>query len=92
MVIVWNEAKRRLNLEKHGLDFADAQLVHYAPDKITLESRRSGEVRLVDLANVELAGTVLVVVYRKCGREIRVISFRRASRKERKIYEQARKE
>jgi len=92
MVIVWNEAKRRLNLEKHGLDFADAQLVHYAPDKITLESRRSGEVRLVDLANVELAGTVLVVVYRKRGREVRVISFRRASRKERKIYEHAHKE
>ena len=91
-MIVWDEAKRRSNLAKHGLDFADARLVYDAPDKVTLKSRRRSEDRLIDLALVALAGTVLVLVYIKRGENIRVISFRRASRKERSIYEQASRE
>jgi uncharacterized DUF497 family protein len=57
--------------------------------KSRVESVRRSEDRRVDLAMVELAGTVLVLVYVQRGRDIRVISFRRASRKERRIYEQA---
>ena len=38
---------------------------------------------------VKMAGTVLVLVYVERGRDIRVVSFRRSSRLERRIYEQA---
>jgi len=88
-VITWTEAKRRNNLEKHGLDFADASLVYNSPVKVTIESPRNDEERLLDMAMVEMAGTVLVLVYIRRGANIRVISFRRASRKERRFYEQA---
>jgi hypothetical protein len=38
---------------------------------------------------VKMAGTVLVLVYVERGRDIRVVSFRRSSPRERRIYEQA---
>jgi len=71
------------------LDFLDAHLVYDSPEKVTFRSSRNDEDRLVDLALVKMAGTVLVLVYVERGRDIRVVFFRRASRLERKIYEQA---
>jgi uncharacterized DUF497 family protein len=41
---------------------------------------------LQDLAIVELAGVLLVLVYVLRGDSVRVISFRRTSRRERKLY------
>ncbi len=91
-VITWNEAKRKSNLEKHELDFADASLVYDSPDKVTVESPRNNEDRLLDLAMVEDADTVLALVYVRRGADIHVISFRNASRKERRFYEHAQKQ
>lgn len=91
-LITFDEAKRLSNLEKHGFDFADAALVFDAPDKVTLESERKGENRSIDIALVEVVGTVLAVVYVERSEEIRVISFRRASRAERRIYEDAKQD
>ncbi|MDR3762981.1 MAG: BrnT family toxin [Acidobacteriota bacterium] len=88
-MITWDEKKRKANLEKHGLDFADASLVYDSPLKITIDSPRDGETRKLDMAMVEIAGTVLVLVYVQRGQDVRAISFRRASRKERRFYEQA---
>ncbi len=89
LMITFDEAKRLSNLEKHGLDFADAALVFDAPDKITLESTRNGEDRKLDIALVEVVGVVLALVYVERFEDVRVISFRRASRAERMIYEDA---
>lgn len=85
-MIVWDERKRQTNLAKHGLDFADAYLVYDNPEKVTLLSPRGAEERAMDLAMVEIAGSVLALVYVERGPDVRVISFRRASRRERKLY------
>jgi uncharacterized DUF497 family protein len=85
----WDEAKRAANLEKHGLDFADAQLVYENEEKLTLQSPRGVEPRLQDMALVEMAGEVLSLVYVLRGKSVRVISFRRASRRERILYVEA---
>jgi uncharacterized DUF497 family protein len=74
-----------MNLLKHGLDFADAHLVYENPNKITFESTRAKEFRLVDIALVEVAGVVLALVYVERDDDVRVISFRRASRQERRM-------
>ncbi len=87
-MLTWDELKRRANRLKHGLDFADAYLVYDSPSKVTFHSPRQNEDRLVDMAMVEMAGTVLVLVYVERDADIRVISFRRSSRQERKVYEQ----
>jgi uncharacterized protein len=58
-----------------------------APDKLTLKSAKQDEARLMDIAMVEVAGVVLVLVYvmRKPD-EARAISLRRASKQERTLY------
>jgi hypothetical protein len=87
-VLIWDEAKRKSNLEKHGLDFKDAHLVYDNPGKCTYESSRKGERRLLDLAFAMVNGRLLALIYSPRGEDVRVISFRPASREERKQYEQ----
>lgn len=86
-MITYDEAKRASNLVKHGLDLRDAALVYDAPNKVTLESPRGDEPRLMDIALVEIMGVVLALVYVERGETIRAISLRRASKAERKLYE-----
>ena len=75
------------NLVKHGLSLSDAPLVFNARNKLTLESPQGGEDRKMDVALVELAGVVLVLVYvLRAPDEVRAISLRRASKQERNLY------
>ena len=83
----WDETKRQTNLKKHGYDFADADLVYENPDKLTLSEVRRGEPRLQDVAVVKVFGVILSLVYVVRGYNIRIISFRKASRKERHAYD-----
>lgn len=80
----WDEAKRRFNLRKHGVDFQD--MLPAFDGRVTLEWRsdRRDEPRIVRLA--ELRGIVFHIVYTVRGEAIRFISARRASRYERKAY------
>jgi len=87
-VYVWDEAKRRGNLKKHGLDFKDAYLVYENPNKCTYDASRNGEYRLMDVALAVVRGRLLTLVYIEQDDEVRVISFRNASRMERKQYEE----
>ena len=82
----WDEAKREANLKKHRLDFRDAYLVYENPLKITFRTERRAEQRFQDIALVEIAGNVLSLAYILRGQNVRVISFRLASRRERRIY------
>jgi uncharacterized DUF497 family protein len=86
-VFVWDEKKRQANLLKHELDFEDAHIVYFAPDKATYPALRLPELRFVDIALAEFAGRVLALVYTRRGQDIRIISFRPASRRERRLYE-----
>ena len=88
MVHVWDEAKRKSNLMKHGLDFRDASLVYDNPDKCTYMADRGAERRSMDLAMAEVRGRLLALIYTRRGEDVRIISFRPASREERKQYEE----
>ena len=87
-MFVWDETKRRSNLLKHGLDFAEAHLVYDNPDKCTYGSKRQGERRWMDVAVAVLNGKLLALIYTERGEQVRIISFRAASREEREQYEQ----
>ncbi len=86
-MLIWDEAKRQVNLAKHGLDFADAHRVYDNPGKVTFSSGRNAEDRKLDVAMVKLAGHILTLVYVERGSDVRVISFRVASRQEKRAYE-----
>ena len=85
---VWDEAKRNSNLRKHGLDFRDPHLVYENPNKCAYDASREFEFRLMDVALAVVKGRLLTLVYTENGEEIRIISFRHASRTERKHYEE----
>lgn len=84
----WDEAKRKSNLKKHGLDFRGACLVYESPEKCTYDASRGDEFRLMDVALAVVRCRVLTLVYTEQDDEVRVIPFRYASRTERRQYEQ----
>jgi len=87
MRFTFDPNKDAANIAKHGLTLADAPMVFDAPDKLTLTLPQGNEPRLMDVAMVELAGVVLVLVYvMREPDEVRAISLRRASKTERNLY------
>ena len=89
MQFTFDTRKDAANMAKHGLSLSDAPLVFNAPDKLTIQSNRADEARLMDVAMVEVAGVVLVLVYvLREPEEVRAISLRRASKQERTLYAQ----
>lgn len=75
------------NLAKHGVSFSDAAGVFQDPLALTMEDADAGgEQRLVTVG-LGSAGELLVVVYTMRGGDIRLISVRRATARERKRYE-----
>ena len=83
----WDPAKAAANFRKHGVRFADAAISLEDPTgHSTPDPDSSGEPRLVFLG-ADPAGRVLVTVYTVRGRVARIISSRKASRAERRAYE-----
>lgn len=81
----WNDAKRELNLSKHQLDFADAEMVLGNPYRLDVVSVRNGQEREQSFAFVFERLAVLTVVHIP-GEQPHIISFRPASQLEREIY------
>lgn len=84
--LTWDETKRRTNLQKHGLDFADAAVVLESRYRMDTSLLRNGEWRIQSVSYALGFLAVLTVVHTARGDETRVISFRRASREERETY------
>jgi uncharacterized DUF497 family protein len=85
MRFTWNEPKRELNLQQHGLDFVDAPKV-FEGATFTYEDDRFdyAEQRFVTLGVLE--GVAVSVVHTETPRQIRVISFRKATKHEQAIF------
>jgi len=92
----WDEAKAKTNERKHGVRFDDAILVFADPFAITEQDRiEGGELRW---QTIGLAGGVVLLLVAHTVRDededeiIRIISARKAARKERKRYDENREE
>lgn len=89
MELEWDEAKREINLAKHGLDLAVSLELFADYFMERLDSRQDyGEDRWVALGMIH--GVVVVLVYTERDDRLRPISLRKATVQERSIYEQAR--
>jgi uncharacterized DUF497 family protein len=90
-MLTWDEAKRKLNINKHGLDFAECDAIwdHFT---VTREDIRQdyGEARQVCFGL--LAGEVVVLVYTERPKGPHVISLRKAEKHEARYYRQVAKE
>jgi uncharacterized DUF497 family protein len=82
MEFEWDEAKSVKNQNDRGLSFADAAMMFDGPTLETTDSRRAyGEIRVKAIGQVDEHTCVVIYTDRQGVR--RIISARRANRKER---------
>ncbi|SDG85107.1 BrnT family toxin [Nitrosomonas sp. Nm132] len=87
MNVVWNEAKRRANLKKHGLDFTDAELVFSGHTHTLTKPDTRFAYDEFRFSTIALLGIkVVVIAYTETVGEIHIISMRKAERYEQKNY------
>ena len=85
MEFEWDSAKNQRNIEKHGIDFVDAVRIFERPTLTVVDNRHNyGEKRIAAMGTVE--DVILYVVYIIRDGIWRIISARRANRRERKKY------
>jgi uncharacterized protein len=86
MEFEWDDAKRRRNVEDHGFDFLDGVLV-FAGEHYCRYSPRRGEDRWLAIRTVDGIEIAVAFTLRGEREEItRIISVRRAKRRERRQY------
>lgn len=83
----WDKNKAASNLQKHGIEFADAVSVFSDELAITIPDNRFDEERFVTIGT-DVFGRILVIVFTWRSEDIRLISARLAERRERKQYEE----
>ncbi len=85
MKFEWDENKRLINLQKHGIDFADADLVFENVTATTADYRFDyAETRYMTYGL--LRGEIVTIIHTETDDIIRVISFRKATRYEQEEY------
>jgi uncharacterized DUF497 family protein len=84
----WDENKRKTNLRKHGIDFADAPEIFNGLMLTQWDARADyGEDRWVGVGLMRNRVVVVVFTERNAGETIRIISLRKAMAYERKHFE-----
>lgn len=85
----WDDHKNKRNIENHGIRFEDAIKIFDRPVLTNIDSRTDyGETREISLGLLHGIVVVMVVHTERNGRT-RIISARKATKKERRRYEEA---
>lgn len=77
--------KSQSNLEKHGIDFVQAQLLWLDPDLVEIPAKTADEPRYLVIGKIGANHWSAVITYR--SENIRIISVRRSRVEEVKLYE-----
>jgi len=88
LIFEWDPQKAKSNLKKHGVSFEEASTAFQDTLSLTIDDplHSIDEVRVV-LIGMSNKNRLLVVVHTERGDNIRIISARKATKKERKNYE-----
>lgn len=88
VVVRWDPRKAASNIKKHGVSFEEASTVLFARNTIEIEDTRHSEQRFIIIGfSIRTRLLTVVYVYRHED-EIRIISARKATKNEAKIYEE----
>ena len=85
MKFEFDPSKSKINREKHGIDFIEAQALWEDPDLLEIPARTTDEQRFLVIGKIAVKYWSGVITYR--GENIRIISVRRARDEEIEIYE-----
>ena len=81
----WDDEKNRANIAKHGIDFSLAENFEWDSALETINNRKDyGEERWITLGRIKNRLYVMIYVYRQ--NYIRIISLRKANKREREFY------
>ncbi|MGD9654738.1 MAG: BrnT family toxin [Sulfuricurvum sp.] len=89
MKFEWDENKNQANIKKHGINFADAIYVFTDPFALNMpDSEHSENEERWIILGKNLQSSILLIVhtYRE-GDSIRIISARKSTKNEQRIYE-----
>ncbi len=81
----YDDDKNQANLEKHGIDFLDAQALWKDSDLLEIRARSDDEPRYLVVGMIGSKHWTAVITYRN-GR-VRLISVRRSRKSEVELYE-----
>ena len=86
----WDPEKAAGNAQKHGVRFEEAATAFADPLSVTISDpdHSVGEARYI-LIGRSLVARMLVVVHLERGARVRLISARLATRRERRVYDEA---
>jgi uncharacterized DUF497 family protein len=82
----FDPAKAKANLRKHGVAFSDAEQALRDPNALTIEDPDAEDEQRFITLGMDAIGRVLVVIHTQRGEPIRIISARKASRREMENY------
>ncbi|MBT3348369.1 MAG: BrnT family toxin [Thiotrichales bacterium] len=87
IIFEYDSVKSQKNLEKHGIDFHDAQALWDDPDLLGLNAKSELESELRFFAIGKIGQKHWTAVYTYRDEAVRIISVRRARKKEIQYYE-----
>ena len=88
MKITYGPIKNQRNIAKRGLSFDRVVDLDWSDPLITMDNRQDyGETRFI--AQMKLDGRLHIVVFTEVTDGLRIISFRKANKREVNIYEQS---
>lgn len=83
----WDERKNHTNIRKHEFDFHEAEKVFQGPFLIFTDKKRNyGEDRFITLGFIE--DILVALSYALRDETVRIISLRKATAAERRLYEE----
>ena len=86
MEFEWDEKKSRANKSKHGIDFKTATELWNDPDRIEIQANFTNETRNALIGKI--GDKLWTAIFTRRVDAVRIISVRRARKKESKLYEQ----
>ena len=89
MELEWDGEKEQANINKHGVDFAEAATVFGDPLEVTISDpdHSIGEYRFLSVGMSSAERGLVVSNLERSDYRIRIISVRAASQRERRQYE-----
>lgn len=87
----WDKGNQSKSLEKHGITNQEAEEAFFGEKLIAPDQRHSGTEQRFGMLGKTSSGNILFIVFTLRKQHIRIISARKADKKEREIYEKSTK-
>ncbi len=84
----WDKGNQSKSLEKHGITAEESEQVFFRPYVLKPDGSHSAKENRFNLIGKTDSGKILFMSFTVRNNKIRIISARRADKKERKIYEE----